>query len=111
MVGYDHPMPGGAAGGGNALRVLASGLHQLGGACETVSAEILSVADGVACCSAVSSWQSCATTVSLAAGVAGKNLVEIARRVSARGGGYRAAGGRYTRADEHNAGMLSGLVS
>lgn len=94
---------------GRRLKVLAGGLEQLGTHCEAESARVSAVAAPLFV--AVSTWQSCAGTVNIAALAAGKNLAAIAQRIGTRGADYAKAGSMYTRNDEDSAGEFRGLVS
>ena len=102
---YDPDVPDTS---GSPLKVLAAGLHQLGGECEKISGEL--AAAGGTLVVATSPWQSNAQTVNIAAAAAGKDLGAIAGRVGARGVHYSTAGTAYTATDEEGAGRIRGLA-
>lgn len=90
------------------LQVLASGLAQLGSKCEKVSGELASAAPPLSL--SASGWPPSAATAHLAATAAGKDLVGIGTRLSARGADYTAAAAAYTQLEDASAAKLRALA-
>ena len=94
---------------GRRLKVLASGLHQLGARCETLGGQLSTPA--APSFVAASPWQASAGVVNTASAAARKDLTAIAERVGTRGTHYSTAATAYTETDEDGAGRLRGLVT
>jgi len=94
---------------GRRLKVLASGLHQLGTICEKINGELS--ADAARTVVAASSWASSAVTATITAAAAGKDLAAIAEGIGTRGADYAKAGTMYTETDEDSGGTFRGLIA
>jgi hypothetical protein len=93
---------------GRRLKVLASGLQQLGIACEKTSGELSADATPPVA-EETPGWASCLSTLNSAAGSAGADLGRVGTRIGTRGTDYSKAALLYTNTDEANAGKLRGL--
>jgi hypothetical protein len=77
---------------GRRLKVLASGLYELGTKCEKLGAELF--AEAAASFVAASPWQSNAGLVSIAAAGARSDMAGLANRIDTRAANYSRAGAK-----------------
>ena len=101
-------MPAETSAGGKRLKVLASGLHQLGTRCGKVSAEL--GAEATPPSVAASGWASSAATASRAAAASGTDVSSIGQRIGTRGADYTKAATVYLDTEEGNAGRFRRLA-
>lgn len=102
------PVPAENPAGGRRLKVLASGLQQLGAACEKISGELAADATPPVA-EQIPGWASSLSTLNSAAGSAGGDLGRVGARIGTRGVDYRKAALLYTDTDEGNADRFRGL--
>lgn len=94
--------------GARRLRVLASGLAQLGAKCATAAGGL--GAAGTPAVTGQAGWPPSTATASNAAIAAGKDLAGIGRRINARGTHYAAAAAAYAQTEDQSAAKLRALT-